>query len=168
EPDSLARPSLADPGDVRPDHGGDLRVATGRLAVDEEDDRLALSRHLDSPERDPVRDDVVAPGVLDHRSLQTIPHPVGLRGDLVRAVQEGADARRREPVVLGPEDDAALPLRRVRGPPGRGDGPPGAGVEGRTDRAQLERVALLKGPALDAAQAAPQVGRARSEGRGEI
>ena len=99
------------------------------------------------------------PGVLDERTLEPRAHPVALRQELVRPLQEGRDARRGEPVVLRPEDhgDGGLGAvdRHLAGPQ-----PAGAGRHGG---AQRQPVAPAQRAAPEAAQAAAHVGRARAE-----
>src|SRR5215469_2308196 len=51
----ISRAQLADTMHVCGDNIRDLRIASRSLLVDEQDNRLAILRHLDGPERDAVR-----------------------------------------------------------------------------------------------------------------
>src|SRR5207247_8494182 len=68
EPERLPGPELPDASDVERADGRDLRIAAGGLAVNQEDDRLAVTGHLDRAEGDTVREDVVATQVCDPRA----------------------------------------------------------------------------------------------------
>src|SRR5262245_62954451 len=68
--DPLARLHLTDASDVERADRGDLRVASGRLTIDQQHDRLAVTDHLDAAEGDTVGDDVMAVRVLDPRPAQ--------------------------------------------------------------------------------------------------
>src|SRR5207247_9054250 len=68
EPERLPGPELPDASDVERADGRDLRIAAGGLAVNQEDDRLAVTGHLDRAEGDTVRYDVVATQVCDPRA----------------------------------------------------------------------------------------------------
>ena len=61
ETDALTRLRLADAWDVERAHGGDLRVAAGRLPVHEQHDGLPVAGHLDGAT---VRRVVAVPGRL--------------------------------------------------------------------------------------------------------
>src|SRR5207249_5614938 len=52
EAEALAGSDLANPPDVERAYRRDLRVASGRLAIHEEHDRLPVAHHLDPAERD--------------------------------------------------------------------------------------------------------------------
>src|SRR5215469_9682844 len=53
--DFVSRSQLADTMHVCGDNIRHLRIAAGSLLVDEQDNRLAILRHLDGPARDAVR-----------------------------------------------------------------------------------------------------------------
>ena len=91
--------------------------------------------------------------------METIPHPVGLRGDGVGALEERPDALGGEAIVLRPEDDAALPLGGIGGP-SRGRNRPALPFRAHGGGPEGQRVALLELPAAEAAEPAAQIGRA--------
>jgi hypothetical protein len=116
----LARQQAAQPRQVDRGHGGDLGIAAHGLAVGQQHDRQAGARHLDGAGPDAVGDDVGATlvdadGVLDRRALEANAHAIGLLGDAVVGLREGAAAARAEMVVLRPPDDADRPAAIVEG-----------------------------------------------------
>ena len=104
--------------------------------------------------------------VID-RTLQTIPHPVGLRRDVVGALEERPDPLRREAVVLRSQDHAALPLRRIGGPERRGNGPALA-PRARRRGSHRQGVALLESAPAEPAEPPAKVGRAGAERRRDV
>src|SRR5262249_24506721 len=103
EAEPLAWPRLADTPDVTRADRRRLRVAAGRLPVDQEHDRLPVAGDLDRPQRDPVGDDVVAARVLDPRPAQARAHPIRLRQPLVAPAEERSEAFVCEAVGLRAE-----------------------------------------------------------------
>src|SRR2546428_13613819 len=65
EAEALAGSDLANPPDVERAFRRDLRVASGRLAIQEGPVRLSVAPRLDPAERAAVGDDVVAARVRD-------------------------------------------------------------------------------------------------------
>src|SRR4029077_12591516 len=104
--------------------GGDLGIAAHGLPVGQEHDRQAGARHLDGAGPDAVGDDVGAAlvdacGVFDRRALEADAHAIGLLGDAIVGLDEGAAAARAEIVVLRPPDEADRPpaiVLRLAGP----------------------------------------------------
>ena len=152
----LTWPSTAD---VERAHRGQLRVATGGLAIDEQRDRLTVAGHLDAAERDAVGDDVVSVDVADPRPTQPRAHAVGLRQHLVVAAEKRPHALLGEPLGLGPEQHADLGLGPELGHDARARAPPGR-PRRREDR---EPVLLAQRPPFDAAQATTQVRGPRAQ-----
>ena len=111
EAHALPRLHLPDAPDVERAHRGDLRVAAGRLPVDQQHDRLAVAGHLDRAERDAVRDDVVAARVRDAGPRQARAHAVGLRQHLVGPAEERRDALGGEAVGLRARAPRGSPAR---------------------------------------------------------
>src|SRR4029077_12774397 len=77
-------------------------------------------RHLDGAGPDAVGDDVGAAlvdacGVLDRRPLEADAHAIGLLGDAIVGLDEGAASARAEIVVLRSPDDADRPAAIVEG-----------------------------------------------------
>ena len=88
EPNRSARLAAADDRNVGGDHRRDLGIAAGRLVVDHEDDRLARAGHLDRAHDGTVGDDVIAFGMCQRGSIETVAHPIGVIGnDIVRRQQ---------------------------------------------------------------------------------
>ena len=107
--DETHRPAgLAPRGDrkIGRDDGRDFRVAARRLVVHHEHDRPARAGNLNRSADDPVGNDVVAFGVRERGTFETVAHAVGLRRYRVFGRQEGLDSLLREIVGLRTEDDA--------------------------------------------------------------
>ena len=156
-----ARPELADPADVDRARRRDLRVAAGRLPVDQQHDGLAVAGHLDRPQRDPIRDDVMTAGVRDAGTGQPRAHAVRLRQHLVRRVEERDHAFIGEAIGLRTQHDAqdgfAAPAR-TRGL-GHGARP------GRARMSERQAVVARQRAAVHATHPPAQVRGARAEDR---
>src|SRR5262245_63880639 len=87
EPDRGARAQLAESWVVRPRDDGCDRVATGRLVVGEEDERVAAGRELDRAVDDAVAQQFAGAGLGEGsragaaRALEPQPDAVALRPD---------------------------------------------------------------------------------------
>src|SRR5262245_11125637 len=158
--EALPRLHLTDAPDVERADRRNLRITACRLPIGQEDDRLTIADHLDPPERHAVGDDVVAARVLDDRSAQARAHAIALWRHLVWAAEQGRDAGRREPIVLGAQHDGDLRLRRVVGHA------IGANAPERDRRRGPERqhVALPERAATDAAELPAYVRRPGPKG----
>src|SRR4030095_14608865 len=93
EPEPLPGLELPDAGDLVRAYRADLRVAAGGLPVHQQHDGLPVADHLDGPERDAVRNDVVSLRVLDARALEPCAHPIRLGQHLRRDGAERGDYR---------------------------------------------------------------------------
>src|SRR5579871_2515330 len=108
---------LRQPPEVGTDHGCDLRIAAGRLAIGHQNDRAAVARHLDRPHGNTVGDDVVAADMGERRTVDEEGHAVGPGRDAPRAIAEGRDLVRGEIIILRSEHHADDARRTVE--PGR-------------------------------------------------
>src|SRR6266403_901566 len=75
--DVLVKSGMAERGQIGRNDGRYFRIAPGRLAVGQQDDRLTVARHLDRARRDAVGRDVVAARVVDTPALEPHSHAIG-------------------------------------------------------------------------------------------
>ena len=113
-----ARPHLRQPAEIGPDHGRDLGIAAGHLAIRHQHHRPAVAQHLDRAHDDAVGDDVQSIGRRDLRPSRKYAMR-SLRCETVQArAAERLDLLAREVVVLRAEDDAdrIVAARRATAP----------------------------------------------------
>src|SRR5208282_3621804 len=139
----VARPQLADAMDIGRDHIRDLGISTGGLLIDKENDRLAILRHLNSPERDAIRKQFGLFARAHGLSLQPQTPAVRLLADDVRAGEQFLECLRPEPILLRAfgHTQRSRSAQRVKGT--------------RTQRADAERAVLPNLQHVAALQSAP-------------
>ena len=159
EPERSSRPRLGQPAEIGTNDGGNLRITAGRLTIGHQNDRTAVSRHLDRTHGDPVGDDVVAACVRQSGSVEKIRHAIAFGGDGPRPSQKCSDLVVGKVVVLRTKDHT----NGVEGPvePGRNDG-----ARRRLRRSgpfDAQTIARDDSAAVHAAEAGARVGGVRAE-----
>src|SRR5688500_13218699 len=76
ELEPVARPELRGQRQVGAYHHGQLRIATGRLSIGHQEDRLSRRRNLHAPHEHDVGDHVAEPASRDHGLQQPVSHAV--------------------------------------------------------------------------------------------
>src|SRR5580693_5046004 len=136
-------------------HGGNFRVAAGRLVIGEKHDRLARAGYLNGAGGDRVGDNVPTAAVRQHRAIQAHPHAVRI----IRYTEFGAEQRRQrlrsEIILLRPEDDAGRLVRRCGGRRGRAQLGPLRGAR----NSEGYQILGLQGTPVQPAECRPYVSR---------
>src|SRR5690606_18491596 len=99
EVDTVARPELGEEREIGGGDDGDDGIAAGGRVIGEEDDRLAVGRHLDRPGHHALAGQLPVPGARQGPAAQPYPHPVAVLGHLVRLAAQRLQGVRGEPVV---------------------------------------------------------------------
>src|SRR5579859_2935585 len=114
EPHRIAGPQMAEARQIGADHGGDLGITAGGLPIRQQNDRLAVARHLDDARHDAVGGDFRALVVMGQGFAgQAQSHAVAGRSDLEGLALQRVEAFRLEMVVLragNHADRAVLPV----------------------------------------------------------
>src|SRR5579885_2155491 len=91
ETDLVARPELADAGQIRGNDVRDFRIAAGGLLLDEEDDRFAARRDLDRAERDSFGGHLAAMWSVERGTFEPQAHAVRFLRHYVGRAEECPD-----------------------------------------------------------------------------
>src|SRR6266404_4478716 len=99
-------PAAAEDRQIGGNDRGDLGVATGRLVIGEQQDRLPRARYLDGTGRDRIGDDVPAVAMAQRRAVEAHAHAIGVRRNAELAAEQCRDRLGRKIFLLRAEDDA--------------------------------------------------------------
>jgi hypothetical protein len=87
------------------DHRGDLRIASRRLRIGQQHDRLTRPRNLDCACHSAVGHNIVTLGVRELRTVEPKAHAVGLHRDRIGGREQGVHGRVGEVILLRTKHD---------------------------------------------------------------